>query len=244
MSQTPATDPIRSETEMLPGLRAEEVVRRLGRAGRQEETGQRVLAYYLVEMDARRLYQCTGHGSTAYFAEVRLGIDRRRTAELLRVGRKLLELAEIDRAFCAGRIGWAKVLVLARAASPQHEAAWLERALALDCRELAALARRSREGGPPRKAGDGKGLPEIRFPVTASLGVLAHAKLDRVQAKLAAELDRPVGVTEIFETLMDDFLASEPDGSVPGRQRIDGSLYRVVLTGGSGGRGGGAAPPP
>ncbi len=232
MTYLHGTEPIQSETAMLPGLPTEEVVRRLSQAVRREETWQRVLAFYLVEMEVRRLYQCLGHGSTVHYAEVRLGVDRRRTAELLRVGHKLLELAEVDRAFCAGKIGWAKVLVLARVASPQHEAAWLERALTLDCRALAGLARRSREGGPPRKAGDGKGLPEIRFPVTASLGVLAHAKLDRAQAKLAAELNRAVGIADVLEALVDDFLGSEADGSVPGRQRIQASLYRLVLTGG------------
>ncbi len=218
-----------SETEMKAGLPAEEVRCRLARASRREETGQRVLAFYLVEMDGRRLYQASGHGGTEQYAELRLGIDRRRTAELLRVGRKLLELAEVDRAFCAGRIGWAKVLVLARVASPPHEAAWLERALALDCRSLAALARRSKEGGPPRKPGDSKGLPEIRFPVAASLGVLAHAKLERAQARLADELGRPVVVADLLEALADDFLASEADGSTPGRRRVDASLYRVIV---------------
>ena len=64
-------------TEMRSGLGAEEVRRRLAGAARREDTGQRVLAFYLVEMDARRLYQSTGHGSTAHYAEARLGLDRR-----------------------------------------------------------------------------------------------------------------------------------------------------------------------
>ncbi len=229
-----------AETEMRAGLPVEEVRARLGEAARREETGQRVLAFYLVEMDARRLYQASGHGSTAHYAEVRVGIDRRRTAELLRVGGRLLELREVDRAFCAGRIGWAKVLLLARAATPPHEAAWLERALALDCRELARLVRRSREGGPPRKAGETKGLPEIRFPVAASLGVLAHARLDRGLQKLGDELGRAVGLADLLDALVSDFLASDAEGNVPGRKRVEGSLYRVVLTeendaGGAGG---------
>lgn len=217
------------ETAMLPGLPAEEVARRLARAGRREEVGQRVLAFYLVEMDERRLYQATGHGSTAHYAEARLDLDRRRTSELLRVGRVLLELTEVDRAFCAGRLGWGKVLVLARVAVAQHEEAWLERALALDLRALAALARRSRPGGPPRQPGDTKGLPQIRFGVSARVGVLLQAKLEQAQAKLAEEVGRPVGVADLLEALVSDFLASEADGTVPGRRRVDASLYRVVL---------------
>jgi Holliday junction DNA helicase RuvB len=214
---------------MRAGLGGDEVRRRLARAARHEETGRRVLAFYLVEMDARRLYQSTGHGSTAHYAEARLGLDRRRVAELLRVGTRLLELREVDRAFCEGRLGWAKVLVVARMAAPEHESAWLERALALDARALSLLAARSREGGPPRAAGDEKGLPEVRFPVSASVSALVYAKLERAQRRLGAELGREVDVAGLLDTLLDEFLATEPDGSVPGRRRVDASAYRVEL---------------
>lgn len=221
----PSNDP----TEMRPGLTADEVCRRLARAARHEETGRRVLAFYLVEMDQRRLYQTTGHGSTAHYAEARLGLDRRRVAELVRVGAKLLELRELDRAFCEGRLGWAKVLIVARMATPEHEAAWLERALALDARALALLAARSREGGAPRAAGDEKGLPEIRFPVSASVGSLVYAKLEQAQRRLGAELGREVDVAALLDTLLDQFLATQADGSVPGRTRVDASAFRVQL---------------
>ena len=219
------TDP----TEMRAGLGGEEVRRRLARAARHEETGRRVLAFYLVEMDARRLYQATGHGSTAFYAEARLDLDRRRTAELIRVGKKLLELREVDRAFCEGRLCWAKVLVVARMATPEHEAAWLARALALDVRHLTLLAARSKEGGPPRAAGDEKGLPEIRFPVSASVSPVVFAKLEQAQRRLGAELGRPVDVAGLLDALLDQFLSTEADGSVPGRQRVKASAFRVQL---------------
>ena len=64
---------------------------------------------------------------------------------------------------------------LVRVAVPEHEAAWLQRALALDVRALALLAARSKEGQAPRAPGDEKGLPEIRFPVAAKVSVLAQA---------------------------------------------------------------------
>ena len=215
--------------EMRPGLDGDEVRRRLARAARHEETGRRVLAFYLVEMDVRRLYQATGHGSTAHYAEARLGLDRRRVAELLRVGAKLLELRELDRAFCEGRLGWAKVLIVARMATPEHEAAWLERALALDARALALLAARSREGGAPRAPGDEKGLPEIRFPVSASVSSLVYAKLEQAQRLLGAEVGREVDVAALLDTLLDQFLSTQADGSVPGRARVDVSAFRVQL---------------
>lgn len=214
---------------MRAGLSAEEVGRHLARAARHEETGRRVLAFYLVEMDARRLYQATGHGSTAHYAEAQLGLDRRRVAELLRVGAQLLELRELDRAFCDGRLGWAKVLVVARMATPEHERAWLAQALALDVRALSLLAARSKEGGPPRTAGDEKGLPEIRFPVAASVSPLVFAKLEQAQRRLGAELGHEIDVAGLLDTLLDQFLATEADGSVPGRKPVDASAFHVQL---------------
>ena len=172
-------------TEMRAGLAAEEVRRRLAGAARREETGQRILAFYLVEMDERRLFQASGHGSTEHYARTRLGLDRRRTAELLRVGRKLLELREVDRAFCEGRLGWAKLLVLVRMAVPEHEAAWLERALALDVRALMLLAGRSKEGGPPRRPGDEKGLPE-RAPGGTGRSYAALRRREQRDLRIAA----------------------------------------------------------
>ncbi len=94
----PPTDP----TEMRPGLTADEVCRRLARAARHEETGRRVLAFYLVEMDERRLYQATGHGSTAHYAEARLGLIDGASRSSVRVGAEVLELREArSRAFSA-----------------------------------------------------------------------------------------------------------------------------------------------
>jgi hypothetical protein len=219
----------REEIPMREGLPAVEVRRLLALAARRHETGARQLAFYLVEMEERRLYQETGHDSTAFYAEARLALDRRRTSELLRIGRTLLELRDVDAAFCDGRLSWSKVLILAGVVTPKYEAEWLERALALDCRALAALARTSKPGGPPRKPGNTKGLPEIRFPLGMRVGVVEHALIEQAQAKLSAELDRQIPLTELFLTLCSDFLTTEADGSMPGRKRVDSSLYRVIL---------------
>jgi hypothetical protein len=231
-SVIPPSRPPAGPTEpilMKEGLPSAEVRRLLGLAARRHDAGARQLAFYLVEMEARRLHQETGHDSTAFYAEARLGLDRRRTSELLRIGRLLLELGDVDRAFCDARLSWSKVLILASVITPKHEAEWLERALALDCRALAALARTSKPGGPPRKPGNRKGLPEIRFPLGIKVGAVERALVEQAQAKLAAELDRQVPLHELLLTLCSDFLTSEADGSVPGRRRVDSSLYRVIL---------------
>jgi Holliday junction DNA helicase RuvB len=214
---------------MRPGLASDDVQRRLARASRHEESGRRVLAFYLVEMEQRRLYQGTGQGSTLHYAEARLALDRRRTAELIRVGTKLLELGETDRAFCEGRLAWASLLIVARMAVPEHEAAWLREALRLDVRTLALLASRSKVGGPPRIDGEQKGLPEIRFPVHAKVSPLTFAKIEQAQRMLGAEMGRAVDLSELLDVLAGEFLSTEADGTVKGRKRVDSSLFRVHL---------------
>lgn len=214
---------------LVPGLAVCEVHTRLELGLRTGDLGQRVLAFFLVEMDERRLHQATGHASTLFYAEDRLDLDRRRTAELLRVGRALLDLPEIDRAFCAQEIGWSKLLELVKVATPAHEAAWLARARALTCKQLRLEVRLSRPGQAPRAPGDRKGLPEVRFPVRAALGVVAHEKLERARQKLAAERGGPVPDAELLETLCDLFLQLEADGTLPGHRKVDASLFRIVL---------------
>ena len=215
--------------DLVSGLAVAEVHARLRQGLRLHDTGQRILAFYLHDMQERRLYQTSGHSSTRQFAQDQLGLDRRRTAELVAVGRKLLELPAIDAAFCEQRIGWSKVLLLARVATERHERAWLERACALAVRDLAREVQIAKEGDEPRAPGDRKGLPEVRFHVQVSLGVLAHRKLDLAKQKLAAERGRAFDDAQVLEILAEQFLATEEDGSVPGRRRVPASLYRVVL---------------
>ena len=74
--------------------------------------------------------------STVRYAEDRLALDKRRVSELLSVGRSLLERPAIDTAFWELRIGWTKIVLLARVASPAHEEAWLEEALEKTTRKL------------------------------------------------------------------------------------------------------------
>jgi Holliday junction DNA helicase RuvB len=215
--------------DMVQGLSVKEVEARLVLASRLEETGQRALAFYLAEVADRGLHQAAGHSSVAAYAEALLGLDRRRTSELVAAGRRLLELPAVDLAFCEQRIAWTKVLLLLRVAAPEHEAAWLARALALPTRALGREVALARPGHAPRRPGGTKGLPPVRFRVRADVSAVAHQKLDLAKQKLSAERGEPVGEAELLEVLAETFLNLEEDGSVPGRTRVDASLYRVVL---------------
>jgi hypothetical protein len=109
----------------------------------------RTIALALVEMDERGSWRAAGAKSTAQLAAWEYCLVPEQTEKLLRLGRKLLELAEVDFVFCDGRLTWEQVVLLTRVAVPAHEAAWLERALALPLEELERLVERSAEGWAP-----------------------------------------------------------------------------------------------
>ena len=139
---------------MVDGLAAEQVDEHLGRYLRLDDVGRRGLAFYLCEMQARRLYQSFGYSSTTDYALRRHDLSARRTRELLHAGAQLRELALIDEAFCGHDITWSKVVLLLRVASAEHEAAWLDRARALGISELKREVRLAKRGGPPRDPDD------------------------------------------------------------------------------------------
>ena len=126
-----------SPIDLVSGLPVAIVRKKLNIGARMQDTGSRLLAFYLVEMDARRLFRDTGHSSAVHYAECKLNMERRRCRELLGVGKKLLELCRMDEAFCNGDISWTQVVMLTRVVTPEHEEAWLERARENTCRELA-----------------------------------------------------------------------------------------------------------
>ena len=121
---------------MRAGLPVEDVQRNLVRTDRGESLAVRIKAFYLLEMDERRLYQESGHASTAHFAETILDLPKRRTTELLHIARKLQELRQLDRAFCNKRLSWSKLRLLARVVVPEHETRWLEHAQRVTVRKL------------------------------------------------------------------------------------------------------------
>ncbi|MDJ0973540.1 MAG: AAA family ATPase [Planctomycetota bacterium] len=215
--------------DLRQGLALDEVEAHLTQFARLNDAGQRGLAFYLVEMEDRRLWQETAHACTRDYAEDRLGLDRRRVGELITVGRKLLELPAIDRAFCEQRLSWSKLVLLMRVVVPEHEAAWLERALASTVKKLKLDVKLATPGTAPRPEGSTRGLPEPRFPVAVDLDPITYGKLEAARKKLATECDRSIDYVELFAELAGIFLNLEADGTVPGRKRVNSSHFRVVL---------------
>jgi len=215
--------------DMVAGLPVAEVQARLLKGMRLGDTGKRLLAFYLADMDERCLYQASGHSSTRHYALQVLHLDRPRTSELLTVGRALLTLPAIDRAFCEGRLSWSKVLELARVVSPEHEAKWLDRALSLSYQALVLEVRLSKPGSAPRDPKDRKGLRKIRFPISARVDTLTFKKWDLAKQKASDARGTAVDDGALMGVCADLLLSMEPDGTVPGWNKVDSNVYRIVL---------------
>ncbi len=223
-----AMESLHVELRMEPGLSLEVIHSRLRGGQRAGDFGQRVTAYYLLEVHERRLYQLLGHPDVYAYALKEHDIHPRRTRDLVRVARALAELGAIDAALARGDIGWSKVVLLVRVATPQTEAAWLEEALALSVRDLEQKVRSARPGEPPRRRGNTKGLPEARFPVGARVDALQRRQWELVHQRLASIVDREPSSQEVLAEVLGFYLRHANDESPPaaGAER---SLYQVVI---------------
>ena len=72
---------------------------RLGIAARGGDVCHRALAFYLADMEQRRLHRTLGYSNAVDFATDRLGLTRSRAYELLAAGRRLEKLPALDEAF-------------------------------------------------------------------------------------------------------------------------------------------------
>jgi RuvB-like AAA lid domain-containing protein/HNH endonuclease len=211
------------------GLPFPEVERRIALAHADAGLRQRALAFYLHEVNVRGLHQLAGCRTTAQYAAVRFGISRREARDLVAIGGFLRAHPRIDAAFAAGQLCWSKVRELARVVVPEHEARWLERALALHIDELALEVKLRNPGEPPRKPDDRKGLPEIRIRVNTALPPDVFAKWQLARNKVQDESGRALREWEFVEALCDLALTTSPDGTPPGRVHGFESPYSVVV---------------
>lgn len=220
-----ATEPL--EVALVPGLSADEIARRLAVAARAGEACHRALAFYLRELEVRRAHQQFGYASAVEFARQRLQMSQGRARDLLLVGRKLETLPNLDAAFARGELSWSKVRRIARVAVPQTEQAWIERGRAASHEEIDALVGCAREGDEPRQLD--RGLPRARFLKRFVLDSLHLEMFESAREKLAAELRRAVTDDDVFDEMLRLLLSSDADGSVRGRARVDGSVFRVAV---------------
>ena len=197
--------------------------RRLG------DIGRRIISFNLLQMQETRSYQALGFASTHHYARAQLHLSPRRCREYIAVARALELLPAVDEALRDAKLSWSQVVLISRRATPTCEGEWLEAAACLTYEQLELAVATTRVGMPPRKPEDRKGLPEIRFPMDLQLDPVTHARWEAARAKLSAERGAPIDNVSMLSMLLDLVLTTDATGNVPGRKRVDGSQFRVVL---------------
>jgi len=113
-----------------------ELDQRLEKAVQENERSERLICDYLLAMGERRGYEKFGFSDIYYYAEARFGFSPRKTRYLLHLAQRLQRLPRIKEALAQGRLGWSKASRVARVATSEDEAMWLDSALSLSVREL------------------------------------------------------------------------------------------------------------
>lgn len=125
-------------------LNAIDVDAHLRRAIGELHNAERSVFLWFCEIERRCLYRDLGYGSLHAYASEKLGLSANRINRYIRLMEDLRELPRIRTALLRGRLGWTKVRVIVRVASPMNEGAWLKAALQMSRRELEAKILESR----------------------------------------------------------------------------------------------------
>src|SRR5688572_9639556 len=172
---------------MVSGLPGDGLRGELSTLTRLEEATGRASAFYLHDMQERGVHQETGHQSAVRYAVDRLDLPLSTAKEMVAVGRLLRELPGCDAAFCSGRIGWSKLRLLARIATPETEKEWIGEAERLTYQKLQLAIAGLAKGDRPRK--DKLGLPRVQFALTARVDAVMHARLEWLRESLGVQTD-------------------------------------------------------
>ena len=212
MQSTTTTSSV-TRLELIHGLDANEVGARLRDASDELGRNKRVLAFYLFDMDERRLAQLSGHGSTVHFAETQLDLEARRVREFIQVGRSLQSLTLIDEAFCNGEISWSRVVMLLPVVQRETQQGWLEYAKTATCRDLRAEVSGCRPGDLPGEGSD-YGLIHLKVNFQARLGDTDLSWVEQARMQLSRSPENLLTDTELLVELSRRVLV---DGERPPR---------------------------
>ena len=183
--------------ELTHGLNAAQVGDRLRDASDQLGINKRVLAFYLLDMEERRLHLVSGHQSTVHVAEAQLDMEARRTRELVQVGRSLQSLTLVDDAFRTGEISWARVLLLLPVVQRETQQGWLDLAKTVTCRDLRTEVHGCRTGDLPGEGTD-YGLIHLKVNFEARLGDIDRDWVEQARMRLSKSTERPLTDTELL----------------------------------------------
>jgi 5-methylcytosine-specific restriction endonuclease McrA len=208
--------------EFIPSLSAHAVDVVLRRSERQAARARLLAATYLLDLAERRLFRQLGYSSVMHYGTQALGLSPRDVWDRLRVARALRELPAVAAALRAGRLSWSKVRELIRVATRETEAAWLERAARLSCRELeAAVAAETRaaETKAPVTGLQCRFVDEQTVRITVELTPEQFALLDQAIGTIRRELGTE-DAADALELIARAYLARVGEAQPALRQQI------------------------
>lgn len=160
--------------------RARALSERLVAARRQHRQAEHTLARLLAEMDAGSLHRALGYATVGEYAAAALDLPPRHARDLLRIGRRLPTLPALDAALAAGELDWTKAREIVTVATPDTDAAWVDRARQVSCRALERDVAASHVGQLPPEAAEDRAPARVRWVVQ-----LERSELDLVLQALA-----------------------------------------------------------
>ena len=129
-------------------------------------------------------------GDAPAYALSELGLERRQTCELLRIGRALPDLPSLQREFAAGRLGWTQAREVIRVAVPETDEAWTDRALSVPMRRLEREVAASVRGALPPDYDDDVAAPDrvvLRFEMSAGDALVVRKAMAVLKAQAGEE---------------------------------------------------------
>jgi hypothetical protein len=156
---------------LVVGLPAKEVHRRARHARCVLGRAQGALAFWLLEIDERKLYQEFGCSSTYHYAARYLDLEPHTVSEVLRTGRLLAGLPLLAESYRKGELHPSKAREITRVATAETQEFWLQAALKSTARDIERMVAFTPKGGLPPvdgiSRGQAEGPPPQATPPTA-----------------------------------------------------------------------------
>ncbi|MHC9542175.1 MAG: hypothetical protein AB9903_21915 [Vulcanimicrobiota bacterium] len=140
---------VRIDDTLTHGLSGPEVHRRALVARKLFGKAQKALAFWINEIDARKIYREFGCSSIYHYATTHLALGEHTIAEMLRTGKALEHLPLLSQAYEEGEISSTHVREITRVATPETESFWYEAAKKSTTRQIEKLVAFSPKGGLP-----------------------------------------------------------------------------------------------
>ena len=161
-------------------------------------------SFDITRAEKMRIHIYFGCATFMEYLERRVGYSAHAARERIRVARALATLPVMAGELAKGNLSFSMVRELSRVATPETEAAWVERAKLKTCREVEEMVADHSPGDTP----DDPPKPELRLKdLRLSLPAEHHALWREARKKLADELgSESVSDQVVFEALCRNFL--------------------------------------